>query len=153
MPARPSARSRPRPLSAPPAQRHAAPGTAPARAPGPPVEPTSRTVPSRRRRAAGPRTGEGAAGTVWRGSPGRAATPDPVGEVIRWASFGCLLVPVALVLSGTPVVAAVSAALGLAAVTAVCRLLLRRAERGPAGRRGARTARTGRRGSVRPPRD
>ncbi|WP_242552616.1 hypothetical protein, partial [Streptomyces beijiangensis] len=50
-------------------------------------------------------------------------------EVIRWAAFSCVLVPVVLVVYGTGVGAALLTALGLAAVTAVSRLLLLRSER------------------------
>lgn len=71
----------------------------------------------------------------------RAAAPPSAGEpfahpasasaqdVIRWAAFSCLLVPVVLVGYGTSFGGAVAAALGLAAVTIVCRALLRRSER------------------------
>jgi hypothetical protein len=52
--------------------------------------------------------------------------------VVRWAAFSCLLVPVVLTVYGTSFVGAVAAALGLAAVTAVCRLLLRHSERAAA---------------------
>jgi hypothetical protein len=52
--------------------------------------------------------------------------PDTVGELIRWAAFSCVLVPVVLLWYGTSLA---GAALGLAAVTAVCRVLLRRSER------------------------
>ncbi|WTL22895.1 hypothetical protein OG329_28190 [Streptomyces sp. NBC_01506] len=50
-------------------------------------------------------------------------------DVVRWAAFSCLLVPVVLVVFGTSVGGAAVPALGLLAVTAVCRLLLRRSER------------------------
>ncbi|MFF9022970.1 hypothetical protein [Streptomyces eurythermus] len=55
--------------------------------------------------------------------------PDPVGEVIRWAAFSCVVVPVVLLWYGTSPAGAVGTALGLTAVTAVCGLLLRRSER------------------------
>ncbi|ANW20071.1 DHH family phosphoesterase [Streptomyces clavuligerus] len=62
--------------------------------------------------------------------PGRRAAPgDPVGELVRWAAFGCLLVPVALVGYGYPAGDAMTAALGLAALTTACRAALRYAER------------------------
>ncbi|GAA2233980.1 hypothetical protein [Streptomyces nogalater] len=54
---------------------------------------------------------------------------DTVGEVIRWAAFSCVLVPVVLLWYGTSLAGAAGTALGLTAVTAVCRLLLRRSER------------------------
>ncbi|MCH0540281.1 hypothetical protein I3F58_12005 [Streptomyces sp. MUM 203J] len=67
-----------------------------------------------------------------------AATPaapgpahDTVGEVVRWAAFSCALVPAVLLVYGTSAGAAATTALGLAAVTAACRTLLRRAERTP----------------------
>ncbi|MFF2777013.1 hypothetical protein ACFVU3_19135 [Streptomyces sp. NPDC058052] len=68
---------------------------------------------------------------------------DPAGDVVRWAVFCCALVPLVLVAFGTSLGGAGGAALGLASVTAACRLLLRRAERGlraegavgPGGRR------------------
>lgn len=49
---------------------------------------------------------------------------------MRWAAFSCVLVPVVLVGYGTSLAGAAGAALGLAAVTGVCRLLLRQSERG-----------------------
>ncbi|MFF9144149.1 hypothetical protein ACF1BN_04730 [Streptomyces sp. NPDC014861] len=55
---------------------------------------------------------------------------DPAGDVVRWAVFCCALVPLVLVAFGTSLGGAGGAALGLASVTAACRLLLRRAERG-----------------------
>lgn len=57
---------------------------------------------------------------------------DPAGEVVRWAAFSCALVPVVLVVCGTSFGGAAAAALGLAIVTAVCRVLLRRSERAAA---------------------
>ncbi|MER6708471.1 hypothetical protein [Streptomyces fumanus] len=62
--------------------------------------------------------------------------------MVRWAAFSCLLVPVVLLWCGSSLAGAAGTALGLAAVTAACRLLLRRSERcarsGAAGRRGGR---------------
>lgn len=55
--------------------------------------------------------------------------PDTASEVIRWAVFSCMLVPVVLVWYGTSLAGAAGTALGLAAVTGACRLLLRRSER------------------------
>ncbi|MFZ4298076.1 hypothetical protein ACOZE3_09160 [Streptomyces cinereoruber] len=52
------------------------------------------------------------------------------GDVVRWAVFCCVLVPVVLVVYGTSLAGAAGAALGLVSVTAACRLLLRRSERG-----------------------
>ncbi|MEV4946005.1 hypothetical protein [Streptomyces sp. NPDC053755] len=53
--------------------------------------------------------------------------------MVRWAAFCCVLVPVVLVVYGTSLGGAAGAALGLVAVTAVCRVLLRRSERGLRG--------------------
>ncbi|MFF8932604.1 hypothetical protein ACF1AO_35715 [Streptomyces longwoodensis] len=54
---------------------------------------------------------------------------DRTTELIRWAAFSCVLVPVVLLWYGSSLAGATGTALGLAAVTAVCRLLLRRSER------------------------
>ncbi|MGP4084333.1 hypothetical protein [Streptomyces sp. KR55] len=62
--------------------------------------------------------------------PGTPPGPDPVTDLIRWAAFSCVLVPVVLLWYGTSLAGTAGTALGLAAVTAVCRLLLRRSERG-----------------------
>ncbi|MFF8268883.1 hypothetical protein ACF059_16015 [Streptomyces sp. NPDC016562] len=61
-------------------------------------------------------------------SAGRPAD-DPAGDVVRWAAFSCLLVPVVLVVYGTSFGGAAVATLGLLAVTAACRILLRHSER------------------------
>ncbi|MBW5423952.1 hypothetical protein GKQ77_20695 [Streptomyces sp. BG9H] len=53
-------------------------------------------------------------------------------DVVRWAVFSCVLVPVVLVGYGISLAGAGGAALGLAAVTGVCRVLLRQSERGAA---------------------
>ncbi|MEU9853942.1 hypothetical protein [Streptomyces sp. NPDC047974] len=50
--------------------------------------------------------------------------------MVRWAVFCCALVPLVLLAFGTSLGGAGGTALGLASVTAACRLLLRRAERG-----------------------
>ncbi|MFI9805952.1 hypothetical protein ACIHEJ_16580 [Streptomyces sp. NPDC052301] len=65
--------------------------------------------------------------------------PDTASDVIRWSAFSCLLVPVVLVWYGTSLAGAAGAALGLAAVTAVCRVLLRRSERCATQRGGRHT--------------
>ncbi|GAB2742806.1 hypothetical protein [Streptomyces bullii] len=64
----------------------------------------------------------------------RATTPsrDTVTDVVRWAAFSCLLVPVVLLWYGSSLAGAAGTALGLAAVTGVCRVLLRQSERGAA---------------------
>ena len=56
--------------------------------------------------------------------------------MIRWAAFSCLLVPVVLTVYGTSFGGTACAALGLAAVTAACRLLLRQSERTAVRTRG-----------------
>ncbi|MFI1482783.1 hypothetical protein [Streptomyces sp. NPDC020747] len=61
-----------------------------------------------------------------------AATQDTVSDVVRWAAFSCVLVPVVLVGYGASLAGAAGTALGLAAVTGTCRVLLRRSERGAA---------------------
>ncbi|MEU9999661.1 hypothetical protein [Streptomyces sp. NPDC050848] len=58
------------------------------------------------------------------------AAAESAGDVVRWAVFCCVLVPVVLVVYGTSLGGAAGTAVGLAAVTAVCRVLLRRAEHG-----------------------
>ncbi|MET7480995.1 hypothetical protein ABZT17_42650 [Streptomyces sp. NPDC005648] len=61
------------------------------------------------------------------------STPqDSATDVVRWAAFSCVLVPVVLLWYGGSLAGAAGTALGLAAVTAVCRLLLRQSERGAA---------------------
>jgi hypothetical protein len=57
------------------------------------------------------------------------ATSGSVADLVRWAAFSCLLVPVVLLVYGTPPGGTALAAGGLAVVTVVCRLLLRRSER------------------------
>ncbi|MFF1482827.1 hypothetical protein ACFVYD_35695 [Streptomyces sp. NPDC058301] len=91
--------------------------------------------------AGGPPGGEG--GTE--GGAHGARTPatgaeDCAGEVVRWAAFSCVLVPVVLVVYGSSFAGAAGSALGLAAVTAVCRLMLRQSERAARAVRVARTA-------------
>jgi hypothetical protein len=63
--------------------------------------------------------------------------PDTASEVVRWAAFSCVLVPVVLVWYGTSLAGAAGTALGLAAVTGVCRMLLRQSERVAARLRAA----------------
>lgn len=68
-------------------------------------------------------------------SEARLATPpgqNSATDVVRWATFSCVLVPVVLLWYGTPVAGAAGTALGLGAITAVCRILLRQSERGAA---------------------
>ncbi|MFF0381784.1 hypothetical protein [Streptomyces sp. NPDC004286] len=66
---------------------------------------------------------------VPRSAPGPRPGTDAAREVIRWAVFSCVLVPVVLLWCGTAPTAAVGAGLGLAAVTGVCRSLLVRSLR------------------------
>nr|WP_262387018.1 hypothetical protein [Streptomyces sp. TRM49041] len=63
------------------------------------------------------------------GHCGRGA--DAASDVVRWAVFSCALVPFVLLLYGMPFGGAATTTLGLAAVTAACRVLLRRSERTP----------------------
>lgn len=66
------------------------------------------------------------------GPPTAPAAPDTASDVVRWAAFSCVLVPVVLVWYGTSLAGAAGTALGLAAVTGVCRVLLTQSERGAA---------------------
>ncbi|WP_443032791.1 hypothetical protein [Streptomyces sp. BA2] len=61
-----------------------------------------------------------------------SSAQDSASDVVRWAAFSCVLVPVILVGYGTSLAGAAGSALGLLAVTGVCRLLLRQSERGAA---------------------
>ncbi|MFE9765593.1 hypothetical protein ACFYPC_13840 [Streptomyces sp. NPDC005808] len=61
-----------------------------------------------------------------------SAASDTASDVVRWAAFSCVLVPVVLVWYGTSLAGAAGTALGLAAVTAACRVLMRQSERGAA---------------------
>ncbi|MFF8189475.1 hypothetical protein ACF05L_01000 [Streptomyces bobili] len=63
-----------------------------------------------------------------RPTPEARAGDDRTTELIRWAAFSCVLVPVVLLWYGTSLAGTAGTAVGLAAVTAVCRLLLRRSE-------------------------
>ncbi|NNN35800.1 hypothetical protein HLK59_36650 [Streptomyces sp. S3(2020)] len=62
----------------------------------------------------------------------RPPSEDSATDVVRWAVFSCVLVPVVLLWYGSSLAGAAGTALGLAAVTAVCRVLLRQSERGAA---------------------
>lgn len=57
---------------------------------------------------------------------------DKATDLIRWAAFTCVIVPVVLLWYGASLAGTAGTALGLAAVTAACRLLLRLSERGAA---------------------
>ncbi|MFJ5833766.1 hypothetical protein [Streptomyces sp. NPDC093089] len=90
-------------------------------------------APRGRRRAPAP--APTVAVVVAESEPGPAAgagggARGPADDVVRWAAFCCVLVPVVLVVYGTSLGGAAGAALGLVSVTAACRVLLRRSERG-----------------------
>ncbi|MFB8083161.1 hypothetical protein [Streptomyces sp. NPDC056013] len=82
----------------------------------------------------------GATGGAADGGTGAGAGADQAGDVVRWAVFCCVLVPVVLLVYGTSLGGAAGTALGLVSVTAACRVLLRRSERGmrSEGARGRR---------------
>lgn len=81
----------------------------------------------------------------------QASGTDTVSDVVRWAAFSCVLVPVVLVGYGFSLAGAMGAALGLAAVTGACRVLLRLSERGAARQAPVRScAHRGRRGRTVP---
>ncbi|OIJ88102.1 hypothetical protein [Streptomyces colonosanans] len=67
-----------------------------------------------------------------RTAPRKRPAPDTASDVVRWAAFSCVLVPVVLVYYGTSPAGAISTMLGLTTVTGVCRALLRESERGAA---------------------
>nr|WP_044363629.1 hypothetical protein [Streptomyces natalensis] len=79
-------------------------------------------------------------------------SPDPVRDLVRWGAFSCALVPCVLLASGASVGGAAGAGAGLAAVTCVCRALLRQSERAAARVRvrevGRHRCRTGQMGTV-----
>ncbi|MFJ9035651.1 hypothetical protein ACIRF8_03555 [Streptomyces sp. NPDC102406] len=94
--------------------------------PGP--SPAHRAATSRRSvPAPAPAPEPGARTTGSPDAPPRGA--DGVGDVVRWAAFSCVLVPLVLVGYGISAAGAAGAAVGLAAITAACRLLLRQSER------------------------
>ncbi|WP_369378761.1 hypothetical protein [Streptomyces sp. cg36] len=124
-----------------------------------PAPPLAQPTPSGRTRGAAPAPSgappyaEGAGRGAAEGAQGVRApgggNGDCAGDVVRWAAFSCLLVPVVLVVYGASSAGATGLAIGLTAVTAVCRLLLRQSERaaaasagrhldGPVGRHGRR---------------
>ncbi|MGI5443486.1 hypothetical protein ACQEV4_40945 [Streptomyces shenzhenensis] len=79
-------------------------------------------------------------------TPPTPSASDTATDVVRWAAFSCFLVPVILLWYGTSLAGAAGTAFGLAAVTAACRVLLRRSERGAtrcATQRGGRHTRGG----------
>ncbi|MGP9020700.1 hypothetical protein ACT1U9_20170 [Streptomyces sp. BR1] len=125
------------PVPAPPVAQDAfedtPPGGSPriARTPHAPAAPAPAGGPPRR--DDGAQSGaRGVRAPVW-------GTGDSAGDVVRWAAFSCVLVPVVLVVYGDTFGGAAGSALGLTAVTAACRLLLRRSERAAARGRAERT--------------
>lgn len=70
------------------------------------------------------------------------SAPDAATDVVRWGVFSCFLVPVVLLWYGASLAGTAGTAFGLAAVTAACRVLLRRSER-CAQQRGGRHTRGG----------
>ncbi|GAA0647040.1 hypothetical protein GCM10009535_25970 [Streptomyces thermocarboxydovorans] len=59
--------------------------------------------------------------------PGPAPEADrAITDVVRWAAFSCLLVPVVLLWCGSSLAGATGVALGLAAVTGACHVLIHR---------------------------
>ncbi|NJP50772.1 hypothetical protein HCJ93_12005 [Streptomyces sp. SBST2-5] len=61
--------------------------------------------------------------------PGTGPAPEAdraITDVVRWAAFSCLLVPVVLLWCGSSLAGATGVALGLAAVTGACHVLIRR---------------------------
>ncbi|WP_374120627.1 hypothetical protein [Streptomyces sp. AN091965] len=97
-----------------------------------PITAAPAAAPTTRRRApegARERRGPKAAGPLGAETPG-TVPQESASDVVRWAAFSCVLVPVVLVGYGTSLAGAAGSALGLAAVTGVCRVLLRQSERG-----------------------
>ncbi|MFF8278124.1 hypothetical protein ACF05T_18720 [Streptomyces lateritius] len=104
-----------------------------------PTAQRAQPAPSRgRRRAPGRPSTAGSAGGA-AGAGGTAA--ESAGDVVRWAVFCCVLVPVVLLVYGTSLGGAAGTALGLVVVTAVCRVLLRRSARGLRAEAAGRPAR------------
>lgn len=97
--------------------------------PAPPPGPHRFPGPRSRRRPAAPPSGPASTGPAALHSVAPPTDPASSAGVIRWGVFSCLLVPVVLVVYGTSVGSAAATALGLAAVTGACRVLLRRSER------------------------
>ncbi|MFD4833439.1 hypothetical protein ACFWPV_26825 [Streptomyces uncialis] len=72
------------------------------------------------------------------GPPPPVPAPGPAAAGVRWAVFTTLAVPIALLTGTAALAGATGAALGLMAVAAGCRILLRRTTRRPAGAGPAR---------------
>ncbi|QGV80521.1 hypothetical protein [Streptomyces ficellus] len=77
-------------------------------------------------------------------APAPSSASESASDVVRWAAFSCALVPVVLLVYGTSFGGAAGTAVGLAAVTAACRVLLRRSERVALERVACGRATTGR---------
>ncbi|MCU7702937.1 hypothetical protein ACGILS_19765 [Streptomyces albidoflavus] len=116
------------------------PGPAPARAPERGARAPGTTCAGARapRGLPGARTAPRAACAPAASTAARSAGPAPGSTAVRWAAFGCVLAPVVLVVYGASAGGVMWVAPVLAAVTGICRLLLRRAERG--GATGSRSA-------------
>ncbi|WP_329279046.1 hypothetical protein [Streptomyces sp. NBC_00691] len=83
------------------------------------------------RAGAGGGTGTGTGGGTGGGTGAAGGAADQqAGDVVRWAVFCCVLVPVVLLVYGSSLGGAAGTALGLVSVTAACRVLLRRSEQG-----------------------
>ncbi|MFD9908969.1 hypothetical protein [Streptomyces sp. NPDC059063] len=101
--------------------------------PGPTTADAAATAATRRHSAEGARERRGPGVPGARAAEAPATAPqEAASDVVRWAAFSCVLVPVVLVGYGTSLAGAAGSALGLAAVTGVCRVLLRQSERGAA---------------------
>ncbi|WP_406344395.1 hypothetical protein [Streptomyces sp. NBC_00648] len=126
------------PVPAPPFAQDAYPPTPPGGSPRAAHTPRGSGAPAP---AGGPPCAEGSAEGGAHGVRAPAAVAgDCAGDVVRWAAFSCVLVPVVLVVYGSSFAGAAGSALGLAAVTAVCRLLLQHSERTAQTERTARAA-------------
>lgn len=60
--------------------------------------------------------------------PGTEAACASAAGLVRWGAFSCALTPLTLLACGVPLITALVAGAGLAAVTAACGALLRRSE-------------------------
>ncbi|MEW1695617.1 hypothetical protein [Streptomyces sp. NPDC091278] len=119
----------PAPLLSSPHRRRRTPAPPPVREPG--TAPGAGTDPGARTDAdTGAGTPDAGAGP---GAGAGTGPADQAGDVVRWAVFCCALVPVVLLVYGSSLAGAAGTACGLVSVTAACRLLLRRAERGLRG--------------------
>lgn len=115
--------------------------SAPSASPTPEARPSPSPRPGSR---SGTRSGS-RSGTRSGSRPSAPGAVDTVSDVVRWAAFACVVVPAVLLWCGSSLAGAAGTALGLAAVTGVCVILLRQSERGAAlladERRGAARSR------------